>query len=37
MPKRMNGLHCSGKYVFDKLSRVLRQGLTRHEFILSKI
>ncbi len=33
----MNGLYRRGKNVFDKLSRLLREGLTGHEFILSKI
>jgi hypothetical protein len=37
MPERMNRLYGRGKNVLDKLSRLFREGLTGHEFILSKI
>ncbi len=37
VPEGMNGLYRRGKNMFDKRSRLLREGLTGHEFILSKI
>jgi hypothetical protein len=37
VPERMNGLHRRGEDMFDKLSRLFREGLTGHVFILSKI